>query len=311
MLLDILYIMMGGFLVIWGADRLTDGSVSVAERLNVPQIIIGLTIVAFGTSMPEFCVSLVSALQGTSDLAVGNIVGSNIFNGMAIVGVAAMISPMAILKSSVKKDIPFAVLASVLLAVMCGDGEISRMDAFLLLLMFVGFMAYTLRAAKHGSSDSEGGQFRQYSLPKSLLFIVLGLACLVLGSQVFVNGATGIARELGVSEAIIGLTIVAIGTSLPELATSAVSASKGQSGIAIGNVIGSNVFNVLFILGTTGVICPMSIAGITVVDLAVLVGSILILWLFAFTKYVISAREGALLTICYVGYMAWLVWQAL
>ena len=289
--------------MLWGADRLTDGAVAVAEKMKMPQIVIGLTIVAMGTSMPEFCVSLISALKGTSDLAVGNIVGSNIFNTLLIVGVSALVAPMSIMKTTVRKDIPFALVASALLLIMCLDGDISRIDAAILFVMFLIFMYITLRGAKAQGTDLEKKEKKPMATWLSVVWILVGLACLIGGSNLFVDGATAVATKLGVSEAVIGLTIVAGGTSLPELATSVVSARKGNSGIAIGNVLGSNVFNILAILGLTGVISPMTLKGITMTDLSMMVISIILIWLFSFTKYKIERWEGAILTAVFVGYI--------
>lgn len=289
--------------MLWGADRLTDGAVAVAEKMKMPQIVIGLTIVAMGTSMPEFCVSLISALKGTSDLAVGNIVGSNIFNTLLIVGVSALVAPMSIMKTTVRKDIPFALVASALLLIMCLDGDISRIDAAILFVMFLIFMYITLRGAKVQGTDVEEKEKKSMATWLSVVWILVGLACLIGGSNLFVDGATAVATKLGVSEAVIGLTIVAGGTSLPELATSVVSARKGNSGIAIGNVLGSNVFNILAILGLTGVISPMTLKGITMTDLSMMVISIILIWLFSFTKYKIERWEGAILTAVFVGYI--------
>lgn len=296
-------------LVLWGADRLTDGAVAVAEKMKMPQIVIGLTIVAMGTSMPEFCVSLVSALKGTTDLAVGNIVGSNIFNTLLIVGVSAWVAPMTILKSTVRKDIPFALFASVILLVMCLDGNISRLDAGILFVLFLVFMYVTSKGAKTkdddttAKTDSIEDNKKPMATWLSIVWIIVGLACLIGGSNLFVEGATKVAEHIGVSEAVIGLTIVAGGTSLPELATSVVSARKGNSGIAIGNVLGSNVFNILAILGVAGVITPMHLQGITMLDLSMMVVSTLLVWLFSFTKYKIARWEGIVLTIVFIGYM--------
>ncbi|WP_424047615.1 calcium/sodium antiporter [Prevotella jejuni] len=303
MILNILFIVIGIVLVLWGADRLTDGAVAVAEKMKMPQIVIGLTIVAMGTSMPEFCVSLISALKGTSDLAVGNIVGSNIFNTLLIVGVSALVAPMSIMKTTVRKDIPFALVASALLLIMCLDGDISRIDAAILFVMFLIFMYITLRGAKAQGTDVEEKEKKPMATWLSVVWILVGLACLIGGSNLFVDGATAVATKLGVSEAVIGLTIVAGGTSLPELATSVVSARKGNSGIAIGNVLGSNVFNILAILGLTGVISPMTLKGITMTDLSMMVISIILIWLFSFTKYKIERWEGAILTAVFVGYI--------
>ena len=306
--LNVLFVLIGIVLVLWGADRLTEGAVGLAERMKVSQMVIGLTIVAMGTSMPEFCVSLVSALKGTPDLAVGNIVGSNVFNSLLIVGVAAMLAPMTILKTTVRKDIPFAVLASGALFLLCLDGNIGRVDAGFLLILFVFFMGVTLTTAK----PDAGAQTEAKKPMKPLVataWLLVGLACLVFGSNLFVDGATTVAQAIGISDAVIGLTIVAGGTSLPELATSAVAARKGNSGIAIGNVLGSNVFNILLILGVTGVISPMTIQGIGFVDLSVLFGSMILLWLFSFTKYTITRLEGALLSSIYIIYVGYLIVQ--
>lgn len=310
MMINVIWIIGGVILVLWGADRLTEGSVALAEKLNISQLVIGLTVVAFGTSMPEFCVSLVSALKGTPDLAVGNIVGSNIFNALLIVGVASVVSPLHLLKTTVKKDIPFAVLASVMLVVLCYFGrDISRIDAAIMLVFFLVFMAVTLNKSKN-KEQGEEAKGKNWPVWKGIMWLLIGLACLIFGSNIFVDGSTAVAKLLGVSDAVIGLTIVAGGTSLPELATSVVAARKGNSDIAIGNVLGSNVFNILFILGVTGLICPMSISGITYIDMSVLVLSVLLLWWFSFTKYTIARWEGVILVLSYFAYVGWLVTHA-
>ena len=319
MLLNLIFIIVGIVLVLWGADRLTEGSVAVAERMNIPQIVIGLTVVAMGTSMPEFCVSLISALKGTPDLAVGNVVGSNIFNSLFIVGITAAIAPMAILRATVMKDIPFALVASVILLMMCLDGRIGRIDAAILFSLFMIFMFMTLKSAKINKQElEEENKLAEKALkrvPKmspamSVVWILAGLACLIGGSTLFVEGASKLATSLGVSEAVVGLTIVAGGTSLPELATSIVSGRKGSSGIAIGNVLGSNVFNILGILGVTGLICPMQLQGITDTDLSMLVISMIMIWFFSFTKYIIERWEGLILSATFIGYIAYLISHA-
>ncbi len=302
--------------VLAGADWLTGGAVALAERMGIPQIVIGLTVVAMGTSMPEFFVSLTSAVSGTPDLAVGNVVGSNIFNTLLIVGVAALVAPITILKDTVRKDMPFALIASTLLLLMCLDREIGRWDALVLFVLFIVFMTVTIRGAR-GNRPAEGErlvateQKTSKSPLRATLLMVLGLVCLVLGSNVFVDNASAIAHSLGVSDAVIGLTIVAGGTSLPELATSVVAARQGNSGIAIGNVLGSNVFNILMIIGLTGLISPMSIQGITTIDLSMMVISMMMLWLFAFTKYRVERWEGAVLATVFAGYMVHLISSAM
>lgn len=327
MLLNALWIVVGVVLVLWGADRLTEGAVAVAERLRVPQIVIGLTIVALGTSMPELCVSVVSALKGTPDLAVGNVVGSNIFNALLIVGVAALVAPMTILRSTVFKDVPCALVASVVLLMMCqNDWVITRLDGAILFVFFLVFMQLTIKGAtsaqpapQAAQGEPTQGQTAQEAAADEAsakqpmkgwlagLWMVVGLAALIGGSNLFVGGATEVARALNVSDAVIGLTIVAGGTSLPELATSVVAAKKGNSGIAIGNVLGSNVLNILFILGLTGMISPMHIEGITNVDLYMMLVSTIMIWFFSFTKYTIERWEGAVLVLTFGGYMWYLL----
>ena len=321
--LNLLYIIIGVALVLWGADRLTEGASSLARGMRVPEIIIGLTIVAAGTSAPELFVSMVSALKGTADLAVGNVIGSNIFNTTLIVGCSALVAPMVVAKSTVRKDIPFAVVASLLLFVLCFDdmdsphlwgNEITRSDGVILLIGFAGFMIYTFHTAKKDGLmpteeelEDNAEQPKDYShLLRNIFWIVIGLGCLIYGSNLFVDAATYVAHRFGVRQSVIGLTVVAGGTSLPELATSVVAAYKGRSAIAIGNVIGSNVFNILLILGATAVISPLRIMGITIVDLMVLLVTIGFMWLFAFTKFYVSRREGAVLVGCFLLYMVWL-----
>lgn len=307
--LNLVLIVVGVAVVVWGADRMTEGSVAIAERLKVPKLVIGLTIVALGTSMPEFFVSLVSALKGTSDLAVGNVVGSNIFNTLLIVGVAALVTPIAIDRITVKRDMPVATLASLFLfVIVVSTHSISRFSAAVLLAGLFAFMYLMLRDARKKKNDNTADEpERQRPVWLSIAYVLIGLTCLVVGGNVFVDNATAIAQSFGVSEAVIGLTIVAGGTSMPELATSVVAARKGQSEIAIGNVLGSNVINILFILGTTGMISPMQVNEITTVDLAMLIASIVLLYLFSFTKLKVERWEGGVLTAVFAVYMAWLL----
>lgn len=324
MLLNIIYIIIGVALVLWGADRMTDGAASLARRMHISEMVIGLTIVAAGTSAPELFVSLVSALKGTPDMAVGNIIGSNIFNTLLIVGCAAMVAPMTISATTVRKDIPFAIAASLLLIVLCFDSfngfdingnNISRVDGFILLAGLACFMIYTLRTAGSCNGTETSGETTATDTPttdgpgvaRCLGYVILGLVCLVGGSNLFVDAASEMAHNLGVSDGVIGLTIVAGGTSMPELATSVVAARKGQSAIAIGNVIGSNVFNILAILGVTAVICPMRLNGITATDLLVMSGSIIAVWLFSFTRYTVERWEGAVLTVSFLVYLGYLL----
>ena len=318
-LLNIGFIIIGVVLVIWGADRLTEGASNMARGLRVPEIVIGLTIVAAGTSAPELFVSLVSAIKGTSDLAVGNVIGSNIFNTLLIVGCSAAVAPIAVAPN------PCAIGASLLMFILCFDdmssphlwgNQISRQDGLILLVGFLAFMFYTFRMAISSGEMKWREEELGIERPKEPLefswinlgWIVLGLACLIGGSHLFVDGATYMAHRFGIRQSVVGLTIVAGGTSLPELATSVVAAYKGRAALAIGNVIGSNVFNVLLIVGITAVVHPMRIMGITIVDLMMMLISIGLMWLFAITKYYVSRREGWLLIFTFMAYMGWLLY---
>lgn len=304
---QVLLLIFGIVVVLKSADWLTNGAVGLATKLGISQIVIGLTIVAIGTSMPEFFVSIVSAIKGTPDLAVGNIVGSNIFNVLLIVGVAATVAPIAIQRATVRRDIPIAIVASIMLTFMMLDDNISRIDALILFAAFIAFIWITLRNSKNDANEKDASTEKVIPTWKSVLFIIFGLVGLVLGSNIFVDNASSLAHGWGISDAIIGLTIVAGGTSLPELATSAVAARKGDSGIAIGNVLGSNVFNILMILGLTGIISPMHIQNITYIDMAVMVISMALFWLFSFTKLRVERWEGCVLIACFLGYITWLV----
>ena len=304
---QVLLLIFGIVVVLKSADWLTNGAVGLATKLGISQIVIGLTIVAIGTSMPEFFVSIVSAIKGTPDLAVGNIVGSNIFNVLLIVGVAATVAPIAIQRATVRRDIPIAIVASIMLTFMMLDDNISRIDALILFAAFIAFIWITLRNSKNDANEKDASTEKVIPTWKSVLFIIFGLAGLVLGSNIFVDNASSLAHGWGISDAVIGLTIVAGGTSLPELATSAVAARKGDSGIAIGNVLGSNVFNILMILGLTGIISPMHIQNITYIDMTVMVISMALFWLFSFTKLRVERWEGCVLIACFLGYITWLV----
>jgi cation:H+ antiporter len=318
MILSIAYLLIGIVLILVGADRLTVGASAFARRLHVNELVIGLTVVAFGTSMPEFVTSLFASVRGSADLSIGNIVGSNIFNVLAIMGISALIAPVKISKTTLVKDIPFGILASAMLIVVCFDSffgtagtanVITRGDGLILLGFFAVFMWYTMSIAKNGMEGAEVPA-KQIPMAKTVLFIVLGLGFLILGGDLFVRGASDIARVFGVSEAVIGLTIVAGGTSLPELATSVLAAYRGHSDLAIGNVVGSNIFNIFWILGFCGLISPMTLSGITAVDMFVMLGSMVLLWLFCCSRSRVSRAEGAVMFALYVGYTTYLIINA-
>ncbi len=294
--MDILLLVGGLLLILLGANGLTDGAASVAKRFRIPSIVIGLTIVAFGTSAPELTVSISSALKGSADIAIGNVVGSNIFNTLMIVGCTALFAPIVITRNTLKREIPLCILSSVALLICANDvfldGSEENMlgiaDGLLLLCFFAIFLSYTFAIAKRDGDTTnpekeplqEEDEIRLLPVWKSALYILGGLAGLIIGGNFFVDGAGGIARGLGVSESVIGLTLVAGGTSLPELATSIVAALKKNPEIAIGNAIGSNLFNIFFVLGCSASITPMRLTGITNLDLWVLVGAGILLWLF-------------------------------
>ncbi len=314
--MDILLLIGGLVLILFGANALTDGAASVAKRFNISSLVIGLTIVAFGTSAPELTVSVVSALKGSSDLAIGNVVGSNLFNTLMIVGCTAMVVPIAITKGTLTKEIPLCLLASIVLFICANDvlingaesNNISSSDGLLLLCFFLIFLGYTFAIAKNGS-DNEEAQIKDMPVWRSCLYIIGGLVGLIYGGQFFVDGASGIARGLGVSESVIGLTLVAGGTSLPELATSIVAALKKNPEMAIGNVIGSNLFNIFFVLGCSATITPLSVQGITNLDFGVLIFSCVLLYLFGlfFKKRTITRVEGVVMIVCYVTYIVYLI----
>ena len=329
--MNILFLIGGLLLILLGANGLTDGASALAKRFNIPNIVIGLTIVAFGTSAPELAVSVSSALKGSADIAVGNVVGSNIFNALMIVGCTAMFAPIVVQRNTLLKEIPLCILASVALLVMGNDRVLDRAvenvigitDGLILLCFMAIFLSYTFAIAKKApqplspeegegnSMTEEETEIKDMPLWRSLLYIVGGLAGLIWGGQLFVDGASGVARSLGVSESVIGLTLVAGGTSLPELATSIVAALKKNPEIAIGNVVGSNLFNIFFVLGCSASITPLHLTGITNLDLLVLVGSSILLWLFGvfFGKRTITRVEGGVLMAGYVGYTAWLIYS--
>ena len=320
MLINLLSLIGGLVLILLGANFLTDGAASVAKRFNISDLVIGLTIVAFGTSAPELVISVMSSLQGSAEMAIGNVVGSNIFNVLMIIGCTALVLPMRVDKGTMSKEIPLVILASLVFACFANDqlldGEsvnvVSRVDGLVLLGFFLIFMRYTFSIAKNSDGETDEGQkVKQLSIWVSILFIIVGLNGLIWGGQWFVEGASGIAKSLGVSESVIGLTLVAGGTSLPELATSITAALKKNPGIAIGNVIGSNLFNIFFVLGCSASIAPLPMGNINNLDILVLIVSALLFWFVGwfFKTRTITRPEGALLVLCYIAYTTFLIYQ--
>ncbi|WP_164214419.1 calcium/sodium antiporter [Virgibacillus sp. YIM 98842] len=309
-------LVIGFVLLIKGADYFVDGSSNIAGLLQVPSILIGLTIVAFGTSSPEATVSIIAALEGSADVALGNIVGSNIFNLTLVVGAAAILYPLTVQSETTKKEIPFTLLASGVLLVLISDiflqglseNSISRSDGIILLLFLSIFMYYIIETAMSSRSNgSNANPPNDVKWGKSILITILGLAAIIFGGQMVVTNGTEIAYALGMSETLVGLTIIAIGTSLPELVTSITAALKKESEIALGNIVGSNIFNILFVLGASSVITPLSVNNKIFADVYMMIILTILLLIFSRTNYRIGKREGIMLVLSYVIYMIFII----
>ena len=315
MLLDIVLLIVGFGFVIKGADLLIDGASSLAKRFSIPEIVIGLTIVAFGTSAPELVVNIFASLRQSNEMVLGNIIGSNVFNSLLILGIAGMIYPITVQKKTVWREIPFSLAAVVVLFFMANDNmfggndveQISRTEGMILLVFFVMFLLYVFFISKNGSDDLHDVEV--YTMTKTVLFVLLGLAGLFIGGQMVVDNAVEIARALDVSEKLIALTIVSGGTSLPELVTSAVAATKKRCDMAVGNVVGSNIFNILLVMGSSSVVYPVKFNRIFNVDIAFVAGSAAFLFLTMFTgkKRKLDRWEAAVLLVVYVAYMYYVI----
>ncbi|MFC4410098.1 calcium/sodium antiporter [Chungangia koreensis] len=315
-----LLLLVGFALLIKGADFFVEGASNIARTLKVSPLLIGLTIVAFGTSAPEATVSILAALEGNSDVSVGNVVGSNIFNITVIVGVTAIISPLLVDDSIVRKEIPFTMLGSIVLFVLASDltlngstdNFLTRSDGLVFLAIFSVFMYYIFEVARHNRTlaTAEPEDTHTSSKPswgKYILFTLGGLAAIIFGGDLVVTNAVEIAYSFGMSETLVGLTIVAVGTSLPELVTSITAARKKESEIALGNLVGSNIFNIFFVLGTSAVIAPLPVDGNIFTDLYILIAVTAVLFIFAWSKYKISRIEGSLLTVAYLVYFVYII----
>lgn len=314
MTIQILILAAGLLLILFGANYLVDGASSIAKRFGLSEFIIGVTIVGIGTSTPEMVVSFLSSIQGKADMAIGNIVGSNIFNTAMILGVTAVISPLVITRSNLKKDIPLNIGVTVLLILLGlnftilgkGTDQLSRLDGIILLGIFVWYLWSSFRS---DSSSDEESPIRQYSIVASVLMIAGGLGALIFGGRLFVNSATEIARLFGVSDKFIAITVMAAGTSMPELATCVVAALKGRGQLALGNILGSNISNILLILGGSALIAPLSFTGMTNIDLGMVLACPLIIMLSAwcFRKKSLDRLEGLILILMEIGYMYYLI----
>ncbi|MBE5939285.1 MAG: calcium/sodium antiporter [Lachnospiraceae bacterium] len=331
LLIDIVLLVIGFVLLVKGADFFVDGSSTVAKVFKIPSIIVGLTIVAMGTSLPELSVSLVAALNGANEIAVSNVVGSNVFNLIVVLGACAIISPIAVDKSVVKREFPFSIIITIVLALMIADnylplipdykpeiaegaekmvGIIDRLDGAILLIIFIGFMVYTVmtalnqrKAAKE--QPEEDGPKKNIFL--AILFIVGGIAAIKFGGDFVVDSAKSLAIRFGMSETLVGLTIVAVGTSLPELVTSVVAARKGETSLAIGNVVGSNIFNVLLILGVSSLISPVGVVFSSLIDMIILIFLSVLVLVFVKTKERIDRKEGIIMVALYIAYMVYAI----
>lgn len=319
MFLAIFLILAGLTVLIFGAKFLVSGSASLARKMGIPPLIVGLTVVAFGTSAPELIVNVFSALKGSADIAIGNVIGSNIANVLLILGVSALIVPLTVQRSTVWREIPFALLASILVYTMGNDmlfdgnafNAITRTDGFSLIAIFIIFMFYIFGLSKEKDGKKKEEKIKTYSYPVSVVYTVIGITMLFFGGKVLVDNAIVLAKIAGMSEALIGLTIVAVGTSLPEMATSIVAAVHKQSDIAIGNIVGSNIFNVFWILGLTGTMLQLPFNPATNIDVLVSIGATVILFMAMFIgkRHLLERWQGAMMILMYLFYIAYLIYR--
>ena len=325
MVLDILLLIAGIAMILMGANALVDNSSIIARKFGISEFVIGIVIIGIGTSLPEFTVSLMSAIQGKGDMAIGNIVGSNIFNTFMILGVTALISPIKFENNNIRKDVPYGVVAALLLFVMALDklilgspvNQLSRVDGAILFILFALYIYLSFKSSKNSipsveqSTENQEVNYKSTKLFKPILLIIVGLVGLILGGRLFVNGASAIAKVFGISDAFIGITILAGGTSLPELASCVVAARKGKGQMALGNIIGSNVSNIFLILGASSLITPLQLSGIGYIDLGMaLFGAIaLLITAFTFVKKSLDRFEGGLFVVIYIAYIVYLASQ--
>ncbi|MCR5519790.1 MAG: calcium/sodium antiporter [Bacteroidales bacterium] len=303
MFLELLFLLLGLAMVIGGANALVDGASSVARRTGISEFVIGLIIVGFGTSLPELVVSVTGALSKNSDIAVGNVLGSNIFNTSLILAVSAMIAPVAITRSNKFRDIPITILVTFLVAALGWQGGLSRVEGIIMVALFAAYIIYSFKTDQEDvPAEEEAKIFNTFT---SVVLILGGLACLVLGGRLFVNSAENIAHMIGVSDKFIAITVLAVGTSLPEFVTSIVALAKKRSQLALGNILGSNVFNLLLILGISAIISPTSFARIDVYDYAALLLSIILVWTAVYTgkKNVLDRFDASLMLLLFAAYM--------
>ncbi len=305
-LVKLLFLVIGFIMLVKGADWFVDGSSGIARKLGIPQLVVGLTIVAMGTSAPEAAVSITAALKNTSDIAIGNVVGSNILNILIILGISAVIVALAIQKSTLKIEIPYMIFVTVVLIIMgITGGSVSRLEGVILWGLFIIYLIYLFILARKGKEDNTEAE--EKSIWKLLLYMIIGGVVVVWGSNITVDSATAIAKFFGISERFIGLTIVALGTSLPELVTSVTAAKKGNADIAIGNIVGSNIFNILFVIGTAAIITPVTYEASFIIDGIIAVAAGVLLWVAVFRKLELRRVWGIIMLVCYAAYFVYLL----
>ena len=318
--MSFLILIIGFFFLIKGADIFVEGAASIARKFNVPAMVIGLTIVAMGTSAPEAAVSITSSLAGQNDMSVANVVGSNFFNILMVLGVSAVIAKLPVQKETIKKEAPFLIIVSAMLLIFGLDLKMNRIEGLVLLSVFVYFLISTVKNAKNSvkedskynneiavTADTEVSEIEEVSMPKTILICIVGIAGIVIGGDMVVNSATSIATAFGMSANLVGLTIVAVGTSLPEFVTSVVAIKKGETEIAIGNVIGSNLFNILLVLGLAITINPITISTLALIDIIFMVMITILLYLFMKRDYSLVKKQGFILIAIYISYMAYTI----
>ena len=330
--MNYILLLIGFALLVKGADYFVDGSSNIAKKLRIPSLIIGLTIVAFGTSAPEAAVSITASINGQNGMAIGNVIGSNIFNLLMVIGASGIIKPLLVEKSILSREFPFTLLISIILIILSSDilffnssiNTINRIDGIILLILFIVFLYYLINSAmknrKESLCDTETSADLDMSniksieksntMIKSILISVIGIAAIIFGGNLVVDSASNIASSFGVNDQLIGLTIVSIGTSLPEFVTSIIAATKGESDLALGNVLGSNIFNILFVIGASALISPMTVDPKLIINGAIMILSTILVYFYAYRKNDISKFESITLSLLYFGYMGYLVFTA-
>ena len=306
-IIQVVLLLVGLLCLIKGSDFFVDGASSIASHLKIPTIIVGLTIVAFGTSAPEAAVSITSSLTGSNAMAVSNVIGSNLFNMLMVIGIAALLSNLLMEKSVLKKDLPFLVAITLLFAIFIFIGwDITNIEGIILLIILAGYIIYLIRGSKKSKNANEV-EAAKFTLPKSIILIIIGLAGIIIGGDLVVDSASAIAIALGMSETLVGLTIVAIGTSLPELVTSITALKKGENQLVIGNVIGSNIFNILFVLGASSAISRIPLDSSMLIDVLFMMGVTILCFIFGKTQDKYDKKEGVILIALFIAYMAFAI----